>query len=93
MNILEKFRGQTGSLRGNGKASQKMRRVRRATIKKSFTRFLARKPIGVESVGALGARWARGMEWWRARFAKARKDSTTMVAQMVGRTRMLVLRG
>lgn len=57
--------------------SEKMK-SRRAALRQSWTRFLARKPIGPESAGPLGAKWRVGMESWVEGWAASRAASTTV---------------
>jgi hypothetical protein len=67
--IKEAVRGP--SLYGIGKASQRLRRARRQVIACSFTRLLARKPIGIEAAGDLGASWRKELAGFQRRWAKA----------------------
>lgn len=53
-------------------------RRHRYLLQFSFTRFLARKPIGAGSVGVEGAAWRRGLEAYQRRWAEARANSATV---------------
>jgi hypothetical protein len=54
-----------------GKKSSARRRLRRQVIARSFTRFLAHRPIGYAALGPQGAAWRKGLAGWHAGWAKA----------------------
>jgi len=66
------------SLRGNGKASRALRKARRRRILSSFTRFIARKPIGWGAVEGPGVQWRKGLAQWQALFDERSSGSTTV---------------
>lgn len=63
---------------GGTNVARAVRRWRRAKIKRSFTRFLARKPMGAAAVGPLGASWRKGLASWRAGWAAKIANSSTV---------------
>lgn len=60
--------GRGPSLRGNGKASRQLRKLRRLIISRSFTRLLEHKPIGAGTIAQPGVAWREAFRSFEARW-------------------------